>query len=222
MSDSRDYQGIGMTSQRTRDRLVDQLQRLGIKDQRVLAVMQKIPRHLFVAEALASRAYENTALPIGQGQTISQPYMVARMTELLIEDGVPENVLEVGTGSGYQSSVLASLIPRVFSVERIQPLQEKAKQVLADIGYRNISFRHSDGGWGWKSCGPYGGILAAAAPAEIPRKLLEQLAVGAKLVIPIGEEGAQVLQRVTRTETAYEVETIEPASFVPFLNGRAK
>ncbi|MDX2425201.1 MAG: protein-L-isoaspartate(D-aspartate) O-methyltransferase [Cycloclasticus sp.] len=213
--------GIGMTSQRTRDRLIQQLQKLGIKDQRVLDVMKQIPRHLFVAEALASRAYENNSLPIGQGQTISQPYMVARMTELLIEDGMPENVLEVGTGSGYQSAVLASLIPRVFSVERIRPLQEKAKIVLSDIGIRNISFKHSDGGWGWKACGPYQGILAAAAPAEIPVNLLEQLEIGAKLVIPIGVEGQQVLQRVTRTESAYEVETIEPVSFVPFLKGRA-
>jgi len=216
-----EHQGIGMTSQRTRDRLIVQLQELGIKDQRVLAVMRKVPRHLFVAEALASRAYENTALPIGQGQTISQPYMVARMTELLIEGGVPENVLEVGTGSGYQSSILASLIPRVFSVERIRPLQENAKKVLAEVGFRNISFKHSDGGWGWKACGPYQGILAAAAPAEIPLNLLEQLDIGARLIIPIGEEGKQMLQRVTRTETAYEVEVIEPVSFVPFLKGRA-
>jgi len=216
-----EYQGIGMTSQRTRDRLIVQLEDLGIKDQRVLTTMSKLPRHLFVAEALASRAYENTALPIGQGQTISQPYMVARMTELLIEGGMPENVLEVGTGSGYQSSVLASLIPRVFSVERIRPLQERAKQVLADVGFRNISFKHSDGGWGWKACGPYQGILAAAAPAEIPLNLLEQLEVGARLIIPIGEEGKQMLQRVTRTESAYEVEVIEPVSFVPFLKGRA-
>ena len=145
MTQSR-HQGIGMTSQRTRDRLVDQLRQLGIKDQRVLAAISKVPRHLFIAEALSSRAYENTSLPIGMGQTISQPYMVARMTELLIEDGMPENVLEVGTGSGYQSAVLACLIPRVFSVERIRPLQDKAKDVLEDIGYRNISFRHSDGG----------------------------------------------------------------------------
>ncbi len=216
-----EYQGIGMTSQRTRDRLIVQLQDLGIKDQRVLSVMSKVPRHLFVAEALASRAYENTALPIGQGQTISQPYMVARMTELLIEGGMPENVLEVGTGSGYQSSILASLIPRVFSVERIRPLQERAKKVLVDVGFRNISFKHSDGGWGWKACGPYQGILAAAAPAEIPMNLLEQLEVGARLIIPIGEEGKQMLQRVTRTESAYEVEVIEPVSFVPFLKGRA-
>jgi len=216
-----EHQGIGMTSQRTRDRLIVQLQELGIKDQRVLAVMRKVPRHLFVAEALASRAYENTALPIGHAQTISQPYMVARMTELLIEGGLPENVLEVGTGSGYQSSVLASLIPRVFSVERIRPLQDRAKKVLSDVGFRNISFKHSDGGWGWKACGPYQGILAAAAPTEIPVNLLEQLAVGARLVIPIGEEGQQMLQRVTRTESAYEVEVIEPVSFVPFLKGRA-
>jgi|TARA_R110002096_G_scaffold61468_11_gene152828 protein-L-isoaspartate(D-aspartate) O-methyltransferase len=215
------HRGIGMTSQRTRDRMVQQLQQLGIKDQRVLEVMSKIPRHLFVAEALASRAYENTALPIGQGQTISQPYMVARMTELLIEDDLPENVLEVGTGSGYQSAVLASLIPRVFSVERIRPLQDKAKTVLDEIGFRNISFKHSDGGWGWKACGPYQGILAAAAPAEIPAKLLQQLLPMAKLVIPIGEEGQQVLQRITRTDSAYEVETIEAVSFVPFLKGRA-
>jgi protein-L-isoaspartate(D-aspartate) O-methyltransferase len=209
-----------MTSQRTRDRLVDQLRQLGIKDQRVLAAISKVPRHLFIAEALSSRAYENTSLPIGMGQTISQPYMVARMTELLIEDGMPENVLEVGTGSGYQSAVLACLIPRVFSVERIRPLQDKAKDVLEDIGYRNISFRHSDGGWGWNACGPYQGILAAAAPAEIPRKLLEQLEIGSKLVIPIGVEGKQELQRITRTASAYEVEVIEPVSFVPFLKGR--
>jgi protein-L-isoaspartate(D-aspartate) O-methyltransferase len=214
------HQGIGMTSQRTRDRLVDQLQKLGIKDHRVLAAISKVPRHLFIAEALSSRAYENTSLPIGMGQTISQPYMVARMTELLIEDGMPENVLEVGTGSGYQSAVLACLIPRVFSVERIRPLQDKAKKVLEDIGYRNISFRHSDGGWGWNACGPYQGILAAAAPAEIPRKLLEQLDIGSKLVIPIGVEGKQELQRITRTASAYEVEVIEPVSFVPFLKGR--
>ncbi|MBL4744344.1 MAG: protein-L-isoaspartate(D-aspartate) O-methyltransferase [Cycloclasticus sp.] len=216
----KEHLGIGMTSQRTRDRLIVHLQELGIKDQRVLSMMRKIPRHLFVAEALASRAYENSSLPIGHGQTISQPYMVARMTELLIEDGIPENVLEVGTGSGYQSSVLASLIPRVFSVERIRPLQEQAKKVLSDVGFRNINFKHSDGGWGWNACGPYDGILAAAAPAEIPVKLLEQLTVGAKLIIPVGEEGHQVLQRVTRTELAYEVETIEPVSFVPFLKGR--
>ena len=213
--------GIGMTSQRTRDRLILQLQELGIEDERVLSVMRKVPRHLFVAEALSSRAYENTPLPIGHGQTISQPYIVARMTELLIEDGVPENVLEVGTGSGYQSSILASIIPRVFSVERIRPLQDQAKRVLADVGFRNISFKHSDGGWGWNACGPYDGILVAAAPAEIPVKLLEQLTVSAKLIIPIGEEGHQVLQRVTRTESAYEVKTIEPVSFVPFLKGRA-
>ncbi|MEO1888407.1 MAG: protein-L-isoaspartate(D-aspartate) O-methyltransferase [Cycloclasticus sp.] len=213
--------GIGMTSQRTRDRLILKLQELGIEDQRVLSVMRKVPRHLFMAEALASRAYENTSLPIGHGQTISQPYMVARMTELLIEDGLPENVLEVGTGSGYQSSILASLVPRVFSVERIRPLQEKAKIVLAEIGFRNINFKHSDGGWGWKACGPYEGILAAAAPEKIPTNLLEQLAVGAKLVIPVGKEGEQFLQRVTRTEVAYEVEVIEPVSFVPFLQGKA-
>ncbi|MGB1989793.1 MAG: protein-L-isoaspartate(D-aspartate) O-methyltransferase, partial [Cycloclasticus pugetii] len=205
----KDLTGIGMTSQRTRDRLIAHLKELGIKDERVLSVMRKVPRHLFMAEALSSRAYENTSLPIGHGQTISQPYMVARMTELLIEDGLPENVLEVGTGSGYQSAILASLIPRVFSVERIRPLQEQAKRVLADIGVRNISFKHSDGGWGWKACGPYQAILAAAAPAEIPMKLLEQLTIGARLIIPVGKEGQQVLQRVTRTESAYEVETIE-------------
>lgn len=213
-------QGIGMTSQRTRNRLVKMLQDQGIRDQRVLDVMGGIPRHLFVDEALASRAYENSSLPIGYGQTISQPYMVARMTELLIEDGIPENVLEVGTGSGYQSAVLARLIPRVFSVERIRPLQEQAKQRLSDIGFRNISFRHSDGGWGWNSCGPYQAILAAAAPVEIPMKLLQQLEIGAKLVMPVGEDGKQMLQRITRTEVAFEVETIEPVTFVPFLKGR--
>lgn len=209
-----------MTSRRTRERLVAKLESVGIRDRRVLQVMREVPRHVFIDEALASRAYENSALPIGHGQTISQPYIVARMTELLIESGMPEKVLEVGTGSGYQTAILASLVDSVFSVERIRPLQDKAKIHLKELGFRNIVFRHTDGGWGWRECGPYDAILAAAAPEEIPEPLLEQLKLGGVLVMPVGPDGRQVLQRVTRTESAFEVETFEPVSFVPFLPGR--
>lgn len=214
------YQGIGMTSRRTRERLVAKLESVGIRDRRVLQAMREVPRHVFIDEALASRAYENSALPIGHGQTISQPYIVARMTELLIESGLPERVLEVGTGSGYQTAILASLVESVFSVERIRPLQDKAKLIIKELGFRNVVFRHTDGGWGWREYGPYDAILAAAAPESIPEPLLEQLKLGGVLVMPVGPDGRQVLQRVTRTESAFEVETFEPVAFVPFLPGR--
>lgn len=214
------HQGIGMTSRRTRDRLVAKLEEAGIRDRRVLQAIRTIPRHIFIDEALASRAYENSALPIGHGQTISQPYIVARMTELLLEHKMPEKVLEVGTGSGYQTAILASLVPSVFSVERIRPLQEKAKEHLKSLGFRNVAYRHTDGSWGWREFGPYDAILAAAAPESIPEPLLAQLNLDGVLVMPVGPEGKQVLQRVHRTENAFEVETFEPVSFVPFLPGR--
>lgn len=217
---SKAHQGIGMTSRRTRERLVAKLETVGVHDRRVLNAMREVPRHIFIDEALASRAYENSALPIGYGQTISQPYIVARMTELLIEHGLPEKVLEVGTGSGYQTAILASLVPSVFSVERIRPLQDKARERIKELGFRNVVFRHTDGGWGWRECGPYDGILAAAAPEEIPEPLLLQLKEGGTLVMPVGPDGRQVLQRVVRTESAFEVESFEPVSFVPFLPGR--
>lgn len=212
--------GIGMTSQRTRDRLVRQLEEAGIRDRRVLEVIRQTPRHLFVDEAMASRAYENTALPIGFGQTISQPYVVARMTEAVLEGGPRSRVLEVGTGSGYQAAVLAQLVPRVHSVERILGLQRRAREVLSSLRIRNVSLKHSDGAWGWPEQGPFDAILLTAAPRDVPEALLEQLALGGVLVAPIGEGGgAQQLVRITRNPHAFEQRLIEAVSFVPMLPG---
>ena len=182
-----ELRGIGMTSQRTRDRLVARLREAGIQDERVLEVMRATPRHIFVDEALASRAYEDSSLPIGFGQTISQPFIVARMTEVLLKDFSPTRVLEVGTGSGYQTSVLAQLVPEVYTVERIAGLQEQARQRLArQLKLSNIRYKHSDGTWGWRQYAPYDGILVTAAPEEVPQELLNQLAEGGRLVIPVG------------------------------------
>ncbi|MGR9047009.1 MAG: protein-L-isoaspartate(D-aspartate) O-methyltransferase [Gammaproteobacteria bacterium] len=213
-------QGIGMTSRRTRERMINRLIEQGIVNNAVLDAMRNIPRHIFMDEALASRAYEDTALPIGFNQTISQPYIVAKMTELLLEKGVPRKVLEIGTGSGYQTAVLARLADHVYSMERIAPLLKKAQQNLYDLKIRNVSFLHNDGGWGWPDHQPYDGILVAAAPPEIPKTLLDQLAVGGTMIIPIGRERGQELQRVHRTDTGFEIETLEPVTFVPFLSGK--
>ena len=212
--------GIGMTSARTRDRLVLRLKEQGISDQRVLSLIRSTPRHLFVDEALASRAYEDTALPIGLGQTISQPFIVARMTEALIETNTPEQVLEVGTGCGYQTAILAALVKRVYTVERLTALSQRARQTLASINIRNVFFRHADGGWGWTAHAPYDGIICTAAPEEVPTSLMAQLAVGGRLVIPVGPAGDQQLLRVTRKgEDSYDREVLEKVSFVPLLGG---
>ena len=212
--------GIGMTSARTRDRLVLRLKEQGISDQRVLSLIRSTPRHLFVDEALASRAYEDTALPIGLGQTISQPFIVARMTEALIEANTPEQVLEVGTGCGYQTAILAALVKRVYTVERLVALSQRARQTLASINIRNVFFRHADGGWGWTAHAPYDGIICTAAPEEVPSSLMEQLAVGGRLIIPVGPAGDQQLLRVTRKgEDSYDREVLEKVSFVPLLGG---
>ena len=212
-------QGIGMTSRRTRQRMVDRLREQGISNPEVLAVMLETPRHIFVEDALASRAYEDTALPIGFNQTISQPYIVARMTELLLEHGRPDKVLEVGTGSGYQTAILARLVKRVHSVERIYPLQQRARRCLQDLQLRNVRLKHTDGGWGWEEYAPYDAILVAAAPDELPEALLTQMARRSVMVIPVGAGRSQILNRVTRDETGYLVEEIEPVNFVPFLPG---
>ena len=215
------HQGIGMTSRRTRERMIKRLQEQGVSHNRVLEVMLETPRHIFVDEALASRAYEDTALPIGYNQTISQPYIVARMTELLIGNRKLNKVLEVGTGCGYQAAVLAQLVGSVFSVERIAPLLKKAKGNLLDLKLRNISCMHSDGGWGWPDHAPFDGIIVAAAPLEIPEILLQQMDIGGVMIIPIGREGGQDLHKVSRTAKGYELEVLEPVSFVPFLSGRS-
>ena len=218
----RHLQGSGMTSQRTRNRMIMRLIEKGITDERVLRVMQTTPRHIFVDEALASRAYEDTALPIGYNQTISQPYIVARMTELLLEhrQSLPR-VLEIGTGCGYQTAILAQLVENVYSVERILPLQKKAITHTELLQLKNIRYAYSNGSWGWAEFAPYDGILVAAAPTEVPEALLQQLAVGGVMLIPVGEQGGdQTLQRITRTENYFEVEELDPVIFVPFLAGK--
>ena len=211
--------GSGMTSLRTRKRMVERLVARGITDERVLALMARMPRHLFVEEALASRAYEDLALPIGHGQTISQPYMVARMTAALVQNGIPERVLEVGTGSGYQTALLASLVPQVYSVERIAPLLAQARRRLGHMRIGNVIFHHSDGHWGWPEHGPYDAILVAAAPNELPESLIDQLKVGGALVIPIGNGLQQRLMRYTRTAHGHVEETLETVHFVPLKEG---
>jgi protein-L-isoaspartate(D-aspartate) O-methyltransferase len=213
--------GIGMTSARTRDRLVERLKAEGVSNTAVLERIRAVPRHLFVDEALASRAYEDTALPIGYGQTISQPYIVATMTEALI-DGMKKKltrVLEVGTGCGYQTAVLAPFAQHIYSVERIAALQQRARSVLAELRITNVSLRHADGWHGWRSQAPFQGILVAAAPEVVPHELCEQLDDGGRLVIPIGERGRQMLLRVTRDGDELKREQLLPVSFVPFVEG---
>jgi len=206
-----------MTSQRTRDRLIQRLREEGIRDERVLEAMRNVPRHLFVDEALASRAYEDTALPIGQGQTISQPYIVALMTQVLLAGGRLKKVLEVGTGSGYQTAVLAQLVDEIFSVERIEPLMKLARKRLRELGCRNVQIKLSDGSWGWKEHAPYDGIIVTAAPAEVPPALLEQLAPGGRLVIPVGGPAMQELRLVQYTDKGLTQERLELVNFVPLV-----
>ena len=211
--------GIGMTSARTRDRLVQRLREQGISSLAVLDRIRNVPRHIFVDEALGSRAYEDTALPIGFGQTISQPYIVARMTEALLQGGPLHKVLEVGTGCGYQTAVLAPLVERVYTIERIEPLLERAKERLKELDVRNVRFRHGDGSVGWKTQAPFDGILVAAAPLVVPEALLKQLQVGGRLLVPVGPEGEQELVRFTRREQRIDRESLGPVAFVPLLGG---
>jgi protein-L-isoaspartate(D-aspartate) O-methyltransferase len=213
--------GIGMTSARTRDRLVQRLREQGISNPAVLERIRDVPRHIFIDEALGSRAYEDTALPIGYGQTISQPYIVARMTEALLEGGVADSVLEVGTGCGYQTAVLAPLVGRVYTIERIEPLLARARERLKELGIRNVRFRHGDGSLGWKAQAPFDGILVAAAPLTVPEALIQQLKVGGRLVVPIGPEGEQELVRFTRREPGVQRESLGAVAFVPLLGGTA-
>mgnify|MGYP001811977649 FL=1 len=218
---NQDIRGIGMTSARTRDRLVQRLKDNGIRSQAVLEQIINVPRHLFVDEALASRAYEDTALPIGLGQTISQPWVVARMTEALLDGFTGETVLEIGTGCGYQTAVLAPLVKKIYTVERIPELQRRAKQRLRELDIYNVQFRPGDGWEGWPKYAPYDGILVAAAASEIPEKLLEQLSPGGRLIIPVGPAGRQELLRITRREDHYEQVSLGAVSFVPLVKGRA-
>lgn len=217
--------GIGMTSKRTRDRLIQRLEEQGIRNKHVLEAMANTPRHWFLDEALSHRAYEDSSLPIGHGQTLSQPYIVAKMTELLFTQGQPpKKVLEIGTGSGYQTSILAQLIANVWSVERIMPLQHKAKERLRKLGLNNVQYKHADGGFGWGNNGQYDGIISTAAPESIPQELLAQLAPEGVLVIPVGDEQKQDLVLIKHDSASGKFlrRIVEPAFFVPLLTGTTR
>lgn len=208
-----------MTSQGTRDRLVQRLRDTGIASEHVLKAMAAVPRHEFVDEALSSRAYEDTALPIGQSQTISQPWIVARMTEVILDGGSPEKVLEIGTGSGYQAAILAHLVPQVFTVERIEELLKIARRRFHHLRLNNIYTRHADGHVGWASQSPFDGIVVTAAAAEVPQDLPGQLRVGGVLVIPIERNGSQRLLSIRRTENGFDEKDLGGVIFVPLLSG---
>ncbi|MBP7179064.1 MAG: protein-L-isoaspartate(D-aspartate) O-methyltransferase [Moraxellaceae bacterium] len=208
-----------MTSSRTRDRMVNRLIEQGINDINVIEVMRATPRHIFLDEALAHRAYEDTALPIGHGQTLSQPYIVARMTEALLADGPLERVLEIGTGSGFQTAVLAQLVGQVFSVERIKALQDMARTRLGLLKLHNVRLRYTDGGLGWPEEAGFDGIIATAAPLGIPKALIAQLNEGGRLVIPIGGGEVQDLLLITRRGDSHETRVLEQVRFVPMLGG---
>lgn len=210
--------GIGMTSQRTRTRMLARLREQGIRDEVTLAAMGSIARHIFVDEALSSRAYEDVSLPIGFGQTISQPYIVARMTEILRGKGPLGKVLEIGTGCGYQTAVLSKVAKEVYSVERISPLLMKARGNLRELRMRNIKLKHADGTMGLPELAPFDGIIVTAASGHIPEDLLEQLAVGGRMVIPVGTE-EQTLYLIERTESEYRQTKLEAVKFVPLLGG---
>ena len=197
--------------------LLEQLRQQGIHDEKLLHAIEAVPRERFVDEAFQHKAYENTALPIGSGQTISQPYTVARMTELLRLKS-SSRVLEIGTGSGYQTAILAHLVEHVFSVERIKGLQWQAKRRLKQLDLHNVSTRHGDGWQGWPSRGPFDAIIVTAAPPEIPQDLLQQLDDGGVMILPVGEEN-QILQRITRRGDEFAAETIEAVRFVPLVKG---
>ncbi len=211
-----------MTSQRTRERLLGRLIDQGIGSMEVLDVIRSTPRHIFLDEALSHRAYEDVALPIGYNQTISQPYVVARMTEALLRSGSLEKVLEIGTGCGYQTAVIAQLAISVYTIERIRPLMDRAKKNLKLLGLRNIDFLHGDGSAGWDKYGPYDAILTTAAPQQIPRELLQQLADGGRLVIPVGGDSHQELQLITRRGQEFETTVLEEVRFVPLLIGQVQ
>lgn len=213
--------GIGMTSQRTRERLIGRLMEQGVKNHRVLDVVRTTPRHIFLDEALSHRAYEDVALPIGYGQTISQPYIVARMTELLVNSGKLDRVLEIGTGCGYQTAIIAQLADQVYSVERIRPLLERARKHLKLLGLRQVELKHADGNLGWGEKGPFDAILTTAAPQQVPVDLLAQLADGGRLIIPVGGEAGQELRLITRHGEDFQTEILQQVRFVPLLSGKS-
>lgn len=213
--------GMGMASERSRKRLVERLRQKGVSNERVLEAMSTVQRHRFVDEAMASRAYDDTALPIGHAQTISQPFVVAHMTQLLIGSDTPQRVLEVGTGSGYQAAVLAELVPLVYTVERIAALYERARRQLQELGYRNVRLRRSDGSIGLPEYGPFDGIIVTAGGDEVPEPLLKQLADGGRLVAPVGPRGDQHIYKITRRGNRYERQKLDAVTFVPLIVGES-
>ncbi len=213
-------QGIGMTSARTRDRLVQRLMDNGIRSEAVLNQIRYVPRHLFVDEALASRAYEDTALPIGLGQTISQPWVVARMTEALLDGFEGETVLEIGTGCGYQTAVMAPLVKKIYTVERVPELLKVTRQRLRELNIYNVQFRPGDGWEGWPKYAPYDGIIVTAAAPRLPEKLMQQLAPGGRMVIPVGPPGCQDLLLATRRDDHFEEVSLGAVRFVPLVQGK--
>lgn len=210
-----------MTSQATRDRLVQRLRDHGIRNERVLQAVAVTPRHEFVDEALASRAYEDTALPIGQSQTISQPWIVAQMTEVLLDGGQPEKILEIGTGSGYQAAILATLVSQVFTLERIEELMKTARRRFHHLRLHNIYTRHADGNEGWPSQAPFDGIIVTAGAKAVPENLLPQLKPGGLLVIPVEKNGQQRLLSIRKLEDRLEEKDLGAVVFVPLLSGLA-
>ena len=208
----------GGKSKRSGELLAQKLQAEGITNPQVLKAIANSPRHIFIPEILAHKAYDNTALPIGQGQTISQPYIVAKMSELLLNDYKPKSILEIGTGSGYQTSILAQLTDNVFSVERIKSLQFQAKRCLRAIDLHNISLKHGDGWQGWASKAPFDAIIVTAGAVSVPQALLEQLVDGGRLVIPVGDK-TQILKTITRNGDSYSEEQVEAVRFVPLVPG---
>jgi len=221
VSNELNLNGIGMTSQRTRDRLVQRLRDQGIANESILDVINSTPRHAFVDEALAHRAYEDIALPIGFNQTISQPYIVARMTEALLAGGPLDRVLEIGAGCGYQAAVLAQLVNKVYTVERISGLLDKAVSRFRLLRLRNIQYKHADGVVGWPERGPFDGIIVTASPRQVPDELIAQLKVGGRMVVPVGQADHQELILLCKTEDGITTEVLEAVRFVPLLGGKA-
>ena len=223
MSNQLNLNGIGMTSQRTRERLLGRLVEQGIVNMQVLDVMRSTPRHIFLDEALSHRAYEDVALPIGHGQTISQPYVVARMTEIATNSGRLDSVLEIGTGCGYQTAVLSRIAKKVYTIERIKPLLERAKKNLKLLGIRNVEYRHEDGSLGWEEKAPFDAIITTAAPQNIPEELYQQLSPeGGSLVIPVGADNQQDLKHIVRSVQKIHTENLGSVRFVPLLTGQVQ
>ena len=214
------HNGIGMTSQRTRSRMIERLRDQGIRDEMVLAAMNSVPRHMFVEEAISHFAYDDKSLPIGYAQTISQPYIVARMIEVMREGKQLNRVLEIGTGCGYQAAVLAQIAREVYSVERILPLHDRALHTLKELHVDNVKLSYADGGFGLPDRAPFDGIIMAAAATHIPQALLDQLAVGGRMVLPLGAQ-EQTLHLIERDAQGYRESRLEPVKFVPLLMGRA-